>query len=42
MLTMQRSTGQTNLHFGCFLALTTPIVVLFGRGLWLGYLGLVG
>jgi leader peptidase (prepilin peptidase)/N-methyltransferase len=34
--------GQTMLPFGCFLALATPIVVFFGRALWLGYLGWVG
>jgi hypothetical protein len=30
------------LPFGCFLALATPVVVFFGRALWLGYLGWVG
>jgi prepilin signal peptidase PulO-like enzyme (type II secretory pathway) len=35
-------TGQTMLPFGCFLALATPVVVFFGRALWLGYLGMVG
>jgi hypothetical protein len=39
MLMMQRSTGQAILPLGCFLALATPIVVFFGRALWLGYLG---
>ncbi len=34
--------GQTMLPFGCFLALATPVVVFFGRVLWLGYLGWVG
>jgi prepilin signal peptidase PulO-like enzyme (type II secretory pathway) len=34
--------GQTMLPFGCFLALATPMVVFFGRALWLGYLGWVG
>jgi prepilin signal peptidase PulO-like enzyme (type II secretory pathway) len=34
--------GQTMLPFGCFLALATPVVVFFGRALWLGYLGWVG
>jgi hypothetical protein len=34
--------GQTMLPFGCFLALATPVVVFFGRALWLGYLGIVG
>jgi prepilin signal peptidase PulO-like enzyme (type II secretory pathway) len=38
----QAISGQTMLPFGCFLALATPIVVFFGRALWLGYLGLVG
>ena len=33
--------GQTMLPFGCFLALATPVVVFFGRALWLGYLGVV-
>jgi len=42
MLMMQRSTGQTMLPFACFLALATPIVVFFGRALWLGYLEWVG
>ena len=38
----QAISGQTMLPFGCFLALATPIVVFFGRALWLGYLGMVG
>jgi leader peptidase (prepilin peptidase)/N-methyltransferase len=38
----QAISGQTMLPFGCFLALATPIVVFFGRALWLGYLGWVG
>jgi leader peptidase (prepilin peptidase)/N-methyltransferase len=38
----QEASGQTMLPFGCFLALATPIVVFFGRALWLGYLGWVG
>jgi prepilin signal peptidase PulO-like enzyme (type II secretory pathway) len=40
--TNQAISGQTMLPFGCFLALATPIVVFFGRALWLGYLGWVG
>jgi prepilin signal peptidase PulO-like enzyme (type II secretory pathway) len=42
LMLMRRSTGQTMLPFGCFLALATPIVVFFGRALWLGYLGWIG
>ena len=42
MLMTQRSTAQIMLPFACFLALATPIVVFFGRALWLGYLGWVG
>jgi prepilin signal peptidase PulO-like enzyme (type II secretory pathway) len=38
----QAVSGQTMLPFGCFLALATPVVVFFGRALWLGYLGWVG
>lgn len=38
----RRTGAQTMLPFGCFLALATPVVVLFGRALWLGYLGWVG
>lgn len=38
----QAISGQTMLPFGCFLALATPVVVFFGRALWLGYLGWVG
>jgi prepilin signal peptidase PulO-like enzyme (type II secretory pathway) len=37
----QEASGQTMLPFGCFLALATPVVVFFGRALWLGYLGMV-
>ena len=39
---MRKGDGQTMLPFGCFLALATPLVVIFGRALWLGYLGWVG
>ncbi len=42
LMALRRSGGQTMLPFGCFLALATPVVVFFGRALWLGYLGLVG
>lgn len=42
LLISRRSGGQTMLPFGCFLALATPLVVFFGRALWLGYLGWVG
>ena len=42
LMLMRRSTGQTMLPFGCFLAIATPIVVFFGRALWLGYLGWIG
>jgi prepilin signal peptidase PulO-like enzyme (type II secretory pathway) len=42
LMLMRRSTGQTMLPFGCFLALATPIVVFFGQALWLGYLGWIG
>jgi hypothetical protein len=38
----QAVSGQTMLPFDCFLALATPVVVFFGRALWLGYLGWVG
>ena len=41
LMLMRRSGGQTMLPFGCFLALATPIIVFFGRALWLGYLGVV-
>ena len=41
LMLMRRSDGQTMLPFGCFLALATPIIVFFGRALWLGYLGAV-
>jgi prepilin signal peptidase PulO-like enzyme (type II secretory pathway) len=40
LMLMRRSSGQTMLPFGCFLALATPVIVFFGRALWLGYLGL--
>jgi prepilin signal peptidase PulO-like enzyme (type II secretory pathway) len=42
LMLLRRSSGQTMLPFGCFLALATPIVVFFGRALWLGYIGMVG
>jgi leader peptidase (prepilin peptidase) / N-methyltransferase len=42
LMLMRRSGGQTMLPFGCFLALATPIIVFFGRALWLGYLGWIG
>ena len=42
LMLIRRSGAQTMLPFGCFLALATPIVVFFGRALWLGYLGWVG
>ena len=42
LMLMRKSDGQTMLPFGCFLALATPIIVFFGRALWLGYLGVVG
>ncbi len=42
LMLMRRSGGQTMLPFGCFLALATPVVVFFGRALWLGYLGAMG
>ena len=42
LMLLRRSSGQTMLPFGCFLALATPIVVFFGRALWLGYLGWIG
>jgi len=41
LMLMRRSNGQTMLPFGCFLALATPVIVFFGRALWLGYLGMV-
>jgi prepilin signal peptidase PulO-like enzyme (type II secretory pathway) len=42
LLLMRRSGRQTMLPFGCFLALATPVIVFFGRALWLGYLGWIG
>ena len=42
LMLMRKSDGQTMLPFGCFLALATPVIVFFGRALWLGYLGVVG
>jgi prepilin signal peptidase PulO-like enzyme (type II secretory pathway) len=42
LMLARRGGGQTMLPFGCFLALATPVVVFFGRALWLGYLGMVG
>ena len=42
MLLKHRSRSQIMLPYGCFLALATPIVVFFGRALWLWYLGWVG
>ncbi len=33
---------QSNTKPSAFLALATPIVVFFGRALWLGYLGMIG
>ena len=42
LMLMRRSDGQTMLPFGCFLALATPVIVFFGRALWLGYLGWLG
>jgi len=36
-LMLKRHSGsQTMLPFGCFLALATPVIVFFGRALWLG------
>ena len=42
LMLIRRTGSQTMLPFGCFLALATPVVVLYGRALWLGYLGWVG
>ncbi|MBK8790565.1 MAG: prepilin peptidase [Holophagaceae bacterium] len=42
LMLLRKGDGQTMLPFGCFLALATPIVVFFGRALWLGYLGWMG
>ncbi len=42
LMLVRRSGAQTMLPFGCFLALATPIIVFFGRAIWLGYLGWVG
>ncbi|GLH72813.1 type 4 prepilin-like proteins leader peptide-processing enzyme [Geothrix limicola] len=42
LMLLRRSSSQTMLPFGCFLALATPVVVFFGRALWLGYLGWMG
>lgn len=42
LMLLRRSGAKTMLPFGCFLALATPVVVFYGRPLWLGYLGLLG
>lgn len=42
LMLLRRSGAKTMLPFGCFLALATPVVVFYGRALWLGYLGLLG
>lgn len=42
LMLLRKSGGKTMLPFGCFLALATPLVVFFGRALWLGYLGIIG
>jgi hypothetical protein len=34
--------GQHMLPWGCGMALVTPAVVFYGRGLWGAYLGLMG
>lgn len=34
--------GQHMLPWGCGMALVTPLVVLFGQGLWAAYLGMLG
>jgi prepilin signal peptidase PulO-like enzyme (type II secretory pathway) len=41
LMLIRRTGSQTMLPFGCFLALATPLVVFFGRAMWLGYLGWV-
>lgn len=42
LMLIRRTGSQTMLPFGCFLALATPVVVFFGKAIWLGYLGWVG
>jgi leader peptidase (prepilin peptidase) / N-methyltransferase len=38
LILLRRAKATTMLPFGCALALSTPVVVFFGRELWLGYL----
>jgi prepilin signal peptidase PulO-like enzyme (type II secretory pathway) len=39
LMLLRRAKAQTMLPFGCFLALATPAIVLFGPALWQWYLG---